>query len=466
MSPPIRDLVSRLFIAAGAPDAPPPVAAVEVTGARHVLPSAFDVTALAAATTGAAALAVSELAAVRAGSGPAAVRVDTRRAAVAFLSEQAFRPIGWERPVLLDPTTGDYEAGDGWIRLHTNYRHHRRAALGALGLSDGSTRDDVAAVVAGRPATELETAVVAAGGAAAAMRTTDAWRAGPHGAATVREPALRVQSRGTAPGPRWRDIPPERPLAGVRVLDLTRVIAGPVCTRVLAAFGADVLRIDPPGFEEVAAIIPDTTAGKRCAALDLATAGGRESLTELLRAADVVVHGLRPGAMEANGFATDEMRAINPGLVTARLDAYGWTGPWAGRRGFDSLVQMSVGIAAAGAVAAGVERPTPLPAQALDHGTGYLLAAAVVRALAHRARGGGGADITASLLGTANVLLGMPVPDGLAPPRPSFEPNDTEPVDTMWGPARAAPCPLVVDGWPARWIVPAGPLGRDPATFA
>ena len=190
-----------------------------------------------------------------------------------------------------------------------------------------------------------------------------------------------------------------------------------------------------------------------------------DAFVTLVGEADVVVHGLRPGAMEGLGLGPHELAAINPGLVTARLDAYGWDGPWATRRGFDSLVQMSTGIAAAGAAAAGVAQPRPLPAQALDHGTGYLLAAAVMRALAHRVRTGEPAHIRGSLLATAGALLRLPAPDGPGADPFVLEPTDTAPVATAWGPARVAPCPVAVDGYLPRWDIPPGPLGRDPATF-
>jgi CoA-transferase family III len=459
----IPGLVAEL---AGLADGPTIGADLAVSGARHVLPSVFDVTGVASAAVGAAAAAVAELVAVRTGGPTPRVRVGTRQACVAFLGELAFTPIGWERTGFLDPVTGDYEAADGWIRLHTNYLAHRRAALRALDLPEDAARDAVAAAVRGTACGELEQAVVDSGGAAAAMHTTDVWRRHEHGAATAEEPPLRVAPAPAAPRPGWAGLSPDRPLAGVRVLDLTRVIAGPVCTKVLAAFGADVLRIDPPGFEEVPALLPETTVGKRCAALDLTAEDARRRFGDLVEQADVVVHGLRPGAMEGLRFGTDALRRRNPGIVTARLDAYGWTGPWASRRGFDSLVQMSTGIAAAGAVAAGVDRPQPLPAQALDHATGYLLAAAVVRGLTRRLTTGEAADITASLLGTANLLLANPVPDGLALERPSFEAADTIEVRTLWGPARAVPCPVSVDGWPPRWDVEAGPLGRHPAAWS
>lgn len=462
MTAAIPDLVAQLAALAGGRRVE---VDVDVIGARHVLPSVFDVTGVATAAVGAAAAAVAELVAARTDGPPPRALVGTRQACAAFLAERLFTPIGWERAASLDPLTGDYETADGWIRLHTNYLAHRRAAMRGLGVPVDATRDAVATVARNVAGDELEQAVVDAGGAAAVMRTTEAWRRHEHGAATADEPPLRVVTAAVAPEPRWAGRVADRPLAGVRVLDLTRVIAGPVCTKVLAAFGAEVLRIDPPGFEEVPALLPETTVGKRCAALDLRGDDGRRRFGELVEHADVVVHGLRPGAMEGLGFGTDALRRRNPGIVIARLDAYGWDGPWAARRGFDSLVQMSTGIAAAGAVAAGTDRPHPLPAQALDHATGYLLATAVIRGLTRRLRTGEPVDVMASLLGTAHLVLANPRPDGLALEPPSFGTAETIDVHTAWGPARAVPCPVIVDGWQPCWGVEAGPVGRDPATF-
>ena len=193
--------------------------------------------------------AVAELVATRAGTAVPGARVDTRSASAAFVGELLFTPIGWERPAIFDPVAGDYRSADRWIRLHTNYAAHRAATLGALGLpdADSTDRELVAAAVATVPAAELEQQVVDRGGAAAVMYDAAAWRGLPHGAATAGEPPLRVAPAASAAAASWAAAAPDRPLAGVKVLDLTRVIAGPVCTRFLAAHGADVLRLDPPG---------------------------------------------------------------------------------------------------------------------------------------------------------------------------------------------------------------------------
>jgi hypothetical protein len=468
--------VEELWAAAGggADD----VAAVALTGAEHMLPSVFDVTGLAAASAAAATLAAARVRAARNGTAVASVTVDRRAASAAFVSEALFSPDGWERPPVWDPMAGDYRAADGWIRLHTNYRYHRAAAEKVLG---GGDRASVADEVKRWSATDLETAIVDVGGCAAAMHDRAAWVASSAGAAGAAEPVSRIETRSaTARTP--LTVADTRPYGGLRVLDLTRVIAGPVATRFLAAYGADVLRIDPPGFDEVPAILPESTVGKRRSALNLSDAGDRAQFERLLAEADVLVTGLRPGALDRLGYHVAVIRAINPSVITARLCAYGWDGPWQGRRGFDSLVQMSCGIAAAGAAAAvggsvstesatgesaargsasGVDRPVPLPAQALDHGTGYLLAAAVGVAVERLITAGRTSDIRMSLVGTANALMSRPVPDGLSVARPNFADTDTVATNTAWGPGRRVPVPGRIEGVPARWTIDAGPLGQD-----
>lgn len=462
MNSPPDELLTRLWRGIGGE--PGVTDRVTVSGPEQFLPSVFDVTGLAAASVAVATLAAAQLHSARTGEPMRAVRVDRRQASAAFLGEVLFTPQGWQRPPAWDPVAGDYLAADGWIRLHTNYSYHRDAVRQVLG--PVADRTAAAAAVSRWSAPKLQEAVVAAGGCAAAMNDRPAWLASAAGASSAREPVARIDSGPGAP-PDDLTGPPHAglPFSGIRVLDLTRVIAGPVCTKFLAFYGAEVLRIDPRGFDEVAALLPETSAGKRCARLDLRDVTDRAVFDGLLSQAHVLVSGLRPGALDRLGYDRERIRALNPGLITAALDAYGWSGPWAQRRGFDSLVQMSSGIAAAGAAATGQDRPTPLPAQALDHATGYLLAGAVAQALARLITTARGADIRCSLVATANVLVDHPTPDGLGSPTPAWSDIDTEATETEWGPARRVPVPGHIDGLAGHLSVPSGSLGRHAPTW-
>ncbi|MFH7597536.1 CoA transferase [Streptomyces racemochromogenes] len=358
---------------------------------------------LARATVGVCALAAAELAAVRAGASAldaAPVVVDEGAVATAFVSERHLRVEG-RAPVGFAPLSGFWRAADGWVRTHANYPHHEAALVRALGVP--ATQEAVRGALAARGAVEVQELVHAEGGLAVAV-------APEYGA-----PQPLVEwTRGEARDGRPRGPAPERlPAAGVRVLDLTRVIAGPVATRTLGVLGADVLRIDPPGLPEADDAYADTGFGKRSALLDLARPQERAVLEELLDGADVVVTGYRPGALERFGLGGRQLLERRPGQVVAELCAWGWRGPWAGRRGFDSLVQAGYGIAARCAGEDGV--PGVLPAQALDHGTGYLVAAGVLRALA----GGAGGLLRFSLAGTASWLV-RDVP-GAGPGVPGYE---------------------------------------------
>lgn len=454
----LSDIAARVWNEVGGPADLPGV--LTTSGPRTVLPSHFDVTGLATASVAAATLAAAEFLSVRNDRRPLPVTVDSRPACAAFAAEALFTPVGWDRPEIWDPIAGNYQAQDGWIRLHTNYAYHRAAVERLLGAGD---RESVRAAVARWKAEDLETAVVEAGGCAAVMRTREGWLASPAGAATAGAPLVPAADRGLPAG--MAGAGGSRPYSGVRVLDLTRVIAGPVATRFLAAYGADVLRVDPPGFAEVPALLPETTAGKRTAALDLTTAGGRAAFEGLVATADVLVTGLRADALARLGYDDGALAALNPALIVASLDAYGWDGPWRDRRGFDSLVQMSSGIAAAGAAAAGADNPVPLPVQALDHGCGYLIAAVVGRALTRRLTESVVSRIRVSLIGTANLLWSLPRP-GEQPPMP--KPSDVPLADThtAWGPARRVPLPGEIAGVDAEWRVEAGPLGRHQPTWA
>lgn len=351
-----------------------------------MLPGPYRVAELAATCVELATTAAHAVLRLRGGT-PAPATVDVGHAAEAFRSERHTRVAGEQSPPLWAPLSGDYAAADGWVRLHANYPHHAAAVRRALG------DDDPAPVVARRCAVEVADLVLAEGGAAAAMRTREDWLTTGPGAAIRAEPLVALEKLDDTP-PRRLD-PAEVPLAGVRVLDLTHVIAGPVCGRVLAAHGADVLHVTPPGWPVLLDLVRDTDFGKR-----QCTAGLDDGLRALVAGADVVVQSYRPDSLARKGFGPAELAAMRPGVVVVSLAAYGHTGPWRARRGFDSLVQMSSGIAAHG----GMDEPRPLPAQALDHGTGWLAAHAAMTALHRRATEGGSWQVKLSLARTGEWL--------------------------------------------------------------
>ena len=427
---------------------------LEITG-RGDLPSVFPVSDLATAAIGTAGLAIAELVAVRCGETPT-VRVDRRLSSIWF--GLSIRPQGWPLPPLWDPVSGDYKTKDGWIRLHMNAPHHRDAALSVLKAK--ADKESIAHEVTQRDADDLETAIVAAGGCAATMRSVAEWKTHPQGSSVYGEPLLYAQTRNSGSRHDWNG-PRHRPLAGLRVLDLTRVLAGPIATRFIAGLGAEVLRIDPPWWDEPTAVL-EVALGKRCARLDLRVSSNRELFAQLLSQADVLIHGYRPDALERLGFDAEQRQKIRPGLIDVSLDAYGWTGPWRARRGFDSLVQMSSGIADAGMKRLAKDRPTPLPVQALDHSVGYFLAAAAIRGLSNRCETGMGFEARASLARMAALLIDQPIAQQSGPIAPE-EPDDlSENIEeTSWGPARRIKPPVIIDGSPLRWDLPASTLGSS-----
>ncbi|OCX21244.1 CoA transferase [Pseudomonas graminis] len=441
---------------------------LQISG-EGALVSAFPVTDFATAALAAAHLAVGELIDQAHGTLPP-ITVDRRLASFWFAT--SLQPEGWSLPAQWDAVAGDYRAADGWIRLHTNTPHHRQAALAVL--NTAPERDAVSQAVLRWKASELESAVVDHQGCAAAMGSALAWREHPQGRAVAAEPLLHRTDAPAGPAashqsnparPEW-SVPRERPLRGIRVLDLTRILAGPVATRFLAGFGAEVLRIDPPGWDEPGTV-PEVVLGKRCARLDLRDPADRAVLEGLISEADVMVHGYRADALARLGLGAERRRALNPGLVDVSLNAYGWTGPWRERRGFDSLVQMSCGIADAGKVAAGSDRPVPLPVQALDHATGYLMAAAAVHGLTQRLITGDGVQVRASLARTALSLMSfVPTEAQLLALRPLNPDDYSDAIEhTAWGPALRLKPAGVIEGTPTQWDLPASALGSVDARW-
>ncbi|NIA67654.1 CoA transferase [Pelagibius litoralis] len=367
--------------------------AVTLTGQDPVLPSSFAVGSVAQTTIAATAVAAAELWRLRGGR-PQDIAVDMGHAAIEFRSERYLTVDGQPPKNPWDPLAGAYRTGDGrWVRLHTNFAHHRDGILALLDCAND--REAVQHALNSWKAADFETAVAERGLVATMMRSPEEWLDTPQGQALARQPLVSFER--IAGSPTEAPPPAERPLAGLRVMDLTRIIAGPIAGRALAAHGAEVMRITGPHLPFIEASVIDCGRGKLSTHVDLRSEEGRRDLTALLRKADVFVQGYRPGAFADRGFGPTEAAAIRPGIIYVSLSAYGFEGPWAGRRGFDSLVQTASGINHAEAEAAGTESPKALPCQALDHGAGYLMAFGAIAGLRKRALEGGSWHIRVSL---------------------------------------------------------------------
>jgi len=435
-----------------------------LTGDDPVLPSSFRVGTAAAASTAAAGLAAAETWRRRTGRAQR-VAVDAARAAAEFRSEHLMRVDG--RPVgdHWDPIAGTYRCGDGrWVRIHTNFPHHRDGFLRLLGVPH--ERAAVARALEGWTAPDFDEAAAAAGLPAAMMRGFAEWDDHPQGRAVASLPLISITRIGDAP-PTPLPAGGDRPLSGVRAVELTRVIAGPVCGRILAAHGAEVMLVTGPHLPSIRPLAIDTGRGKLSASLDLREAAGREALRGLVRGADLFVQGYRPGGLSGLGFSPEALAAIRPGIVCVSLSAYGSAGPWAGRRGFDSIVQTASGFNEAEGRAAGTPgEPRALPCQAMDHGTGALMAFGAMAALMRRAEEGGSWHVELSLARTGLWLreLGR-VEDGFSAATPPLPEDVTEECDSGFGRLTVARHAALLSETPARWERPSVPLGTHPAAW-
>ena len=456
----VEELVERLSNAVGQTG---PVLPIAVSTPDQRLPSAFAVTDLAVASVANAALAAKRVAQLSGLAEDAAIEIDARLASLWF--GVTIDPQGWELPPVWDSVAGIYSCGDRFVRLHTNAPHHKAAALAVLEAAE--TREAVAAAVANWDPFELEAAVVEAGGVASTFRSRGEWVAHPQGTALASEPLVHIEHRTAASTPRRPAGSPARPLAGVRVLDLTRVLAGPVATRLLAGLGADVLRIDPPVWNE-AGVAAEVNLGKRCARLDLRDEADRAIFEARLAEADIVVHGYRRDALAGLGYDDAARRDINPDIVDVSLNAWGHTGPWRDRRGFDSIVQVAAGVAHRGMEAYGTDGPKPLPVQALDHATGYTLAACALHGWADRVESGVASTWKTSLAAHAELLWSVTDDAHLDANFASLNAGDlaSEIEPTSWGPVRRARPPVSIAGVDLAWSNGSADHGTSPAAWA
>lgn len=458
---PMKNALTDLWLHAGGE-----VAALDratLTGADPVLPTNFKIGTAASAVIAGAALAAAELWRLRTGRGQS-VAVDARAAVAAFRSERYLRVNGRVPPDVRGPIFGFYRTRDlRWIQLHGAMPHHRQGILGFLGCE--ATREAVAAAVEQWDAEALEDALDRLGLPVAMVRSRVEWLSHAQGRVVTTLPVLEIVRIGDArPEPAGEG---PRPVSGVRVLDLTRVIAGPVCGRTLASYGAEVMLIAHPHLADAPALVMDTGAGKLSASLDLRRAEDAERLRGLLRGCDVFCQSYRPGALARQGFGPDDVARVRPGIVYVTLSAYSHAGPWHERRGFETLIQSVSGLAHEEGLSAGADGPRHLPAQVVDHGTGYLAACGALIALARRAREGGSYLVRVSLAQTARWVEGLGRVDGGRTPELTLADVDDLLVDsdTPFGRLRHIVPAARLSETPAFWSRPAVPPGTHQAAW-
>jgi crotonobetainyl-CoA:carnitine CoA-transferase CaiB-like acyl-CoA transferase len=454
-----REILADLWTLAGGD--PSALDAVTLTGDEPQLPSSFRVAAAAQASIAAAGLAAAQIWKLRSGQSQD-VAVDMRHAVVECRSERYLRVDGKPPPPAWDVIAGVYKTRDQrFVRLHTNFRHHRDAVCKLLNCKP--ERADVQAALMQWDGEAFETAAYVEGGVVAMMRSYEEWSALPQARALAALPLITFEKIGEAAPRPWPA--GARPLAGLRVLDLSRVIAGPVAGRTLAAHGADVLLISGPDLPAIPWLTIDTGRGKLTSFVELGSEQGRDSLRNLMAQADIFSQGYRPRALAALGFSAEQAARISPGIVYVSLSAYGHLGPWAERRGFDSLVQTATGFNHAEGRAAGIETPKELPAQMLDHATGYLMAFGAAMAKARQSREGGSWHVRVSLAQTGRWLWNLGrVADGLKTEdlKADAVTPFLEEVASGFGPLSAVRHSAVLSNTPAFWARPAMPLGSHP----
>ena len=438
----------------GLPDPDP--ASAEMTASDPVLATHYRLAEAGGAAITATGLAASELWALRTGRRQH-VAVNGRHAAAAMRSNHYLQIDGATPPRPRDEVTGFYQVKDGrWIYLHCNFNNLRDRNIGVLGAPPN--RDAVAAKAAEWDGVALEDAIFAAGGCCGFIRSEAEWDQTPQAAVVAQLPLLEIVRIGDAPP---EPLPPgDRPLSGIRALDLTRVLAGPTGARALAEHGADVMKIARRDLPDSGMFDLDTGLGKLSTYLDFRDPAQRETLRGLIRQADVFSQSYRPGALASRGFGPEDLAVLRPGLIYVTLSAWGHEGPWRDRRGYDTVVQSANGMAftAPGA------KPAFLPASPQDYVAGYLMAYGAMLALARRAAEGGSWLVRLSLAGAGHWMrhLGAVDPNGGAPDLPAAElpaylMHSDSPVGRL---THLAPV-VQMSETPARWARPAVPLGHD-----
>ena len=445
--------------------APASAANVRIVGDDPVIPTRYRIGAAGSAVIAAAGLGAASIWEMRTGRGQE-VEVDVRAAVASLRSPRYMKLDGHAQRDPMDPLSGFYQVSAGrWVFVHCNFPNLRDRNLAVLGVA-APKKEDMAAAAAKLEGKALEDAFMTSGGCGAFARTTGEWAQHPQAAAVASLPLVeivRITNAPPEPLPRG-----ERPLAGVRVLDLTRVLAGPICARTLAEHGADVLKITAPHLPNSGSVELDTGLGKLSAHLDLRNQQDVETLLTLVRGADVFSQSYRPGALASRGFSPEALAEIRPGIVCVELRAWGREGPWRERRGFDTIVQTATGMAL---VSGGGTEPRLMPVSAIDYVSGHLMAYGAMVALARRVREGGSWLVRVSLARTGKFIVDRGLLDAASLEGvPGDLPADeiarlTIETQTPLGRLRHLAPVVQMSETRARWTRPPVPLGTHPARW-
>ena len=436
-------------------------------GTDPILPTSFRIGDTSTAALSAVGLAVSDLWESRMGRRQE-VSVDARRATASLRSGKYMEMDGAGVSTERNTVMGVYPTKDGrWSYLHCNFPNHRAAALSVLGVAED--RDAVTKAVAKWNAQDLEDAIIEAKGAGGMVRTMEEWAKHPQAAAIANLPLMEIV--------KLADSPPEalpegsRPLSGVRVLDLTRVLAGPTCARTLAEHGADVMKITGAHLPNIGYQEYDTGHGKLNAQLDLRETKDMETLRGLVSQTDVFSQGYRPGTLGGRGLSPEELAELRPGIVYISLCAFSHMGPWASRRGFDTVVQTVSGITNRQGDLFPGANPGPqfYPVSAIDYLTGYLMAFGGMVALNRRVHEGGSWLVRISLAQVGRWLVSQgEIPEADLKNIPAeFNPEEiaswSTVSDTPMGKLGHLGPVLSLSETPPRWARTSVPLGHhDP----
>ncbi|KAI1270326.1 hypothetical protein F5Y18DRAFT_367920 [Xylariaceae sp. FL1019] len=464
------DLVKEIWTGLGLPSDALSSLSLPGETEKPVLPSSYKMGVLAQGTIALSALAAAQVYAERNNSAVPRVEVDVTHSVVEYKSERLYRLDGKPPVSPWGAVGGLHKTADGYVRIHDSFPNHGNGALELLGLPLDATRADVSKQTADWSSIDLESVGVLENKLAIyALRSYRQWDRLPQSKALSNMPVHIENVAPTSPGlPSTLKAGADKCLRGLRVIEMSRVIAAPLAGKTLAAHGADVLWITSPGLPDIPSIDRDLARGKRTVQLDIKKAEDLIRLKDLIKTADVFIQGFRPGSLASKSLAPEEIRRLNTRIIIANLSAFGPSGPWSGRRGFDSLVQTCSGMNVSEAEHYGAgEAARPTPCQALDHAGGYFLATGVMAALYRQAIEGGSWQVNVSLAGTMKYLRSL----GQYPAKTGFESRDYEKAedveeylearDSGFGRMEAVRHSAKIDGCEPGWDIMPKPLGSD-----